>query len=410
MKQILVYSHDTFGLGNIRRTLATCNYLINSNNDLSILLISGSPMIQSFRIPDRIDYIKLPCLSRPERESYASKYIKTSVKNIIKLRSEIILAAATNFRPDLVLVDKKPSGIKDELQRALVYLKLNAPETKLALILRDILDSPTITTRIWQKNNYFDFIQTFYDTVLVLGMPEVFDPRIEYCFPKTIFDKVQFCGYIKQETILDNRSIVRKKLQLNDKDKLVLVTPGGGEDGSFLIENYVSGLSHLSKNKHIKSLIIYGPQMPTKKKLELSTTIAKYPYVSTLDFTDNIMNYMHASDLVVCMGGYNTISEVLSLKKKAIIIPRISPTKEQWIRANQMANMKLLKTIHPDKLTSQILIDKVITELGLNDSHIRPAYKLNFNALEQINSYVVRQLSYKHKGLVETEQRICNVG
>ena len=63
-KRIMVYSHDAFGLGNIRRMLSICKYLIKYISNLSILLVSGSPMLQSFRLPQGLDYIKLPCLNR----------------------------------------------------------------------------------------------------------------------------------------------------------------------------------------------------------------------------------------------------------------------------------------------------------------------------------------------------------
>jgi len=68
----MVYSHDTFGLGNIRRMLAICSHLHASIPDLSILIVSGSPMLQSFRVAQGIDYIKLPCLKRTEGGSSAS--------------------------------------------------------------------------------------------------------------------------------------------------------------------------------------------------------------------------------------------------------------------------------------------------------------------------------------------------
>ena len=47
MTKMLVYSHDTFGLGNIRRMLAICSHLAEASPDLSTLLVTGSPLIQS---------------------------------------------------------------------------------------------------------------------------------------------------------------------------------------------------------------------------------------------------------------------------------------------------------------------------------------------------------------------------
>ncbi|TLY79434.1 MAG: glycosyltransferase, partial [Gammaproteobacteria bacterium] len=58
---MLVYSHDTFGLGNIKRMLEISKHLVAAYGNVSVLIISGSPMLHAFRIPPRIDYIKLPC-------------------------------------------------------------------------------------------------------------------------------------------------------------------------------------------------------------------------------------------------------------------------------------------------------------------------------------------------------------
>jgi len=152
MKKLMVYSHDTFGLGNIRRMLSICKYLIDSIPDLSILIVSGSPMVHTFRIPPRIDYIKLPCLRRTEQEGDSVKYLGTDTKETMRLRSELILSAVTHFGPDLFLVDKKPFGVKQELKGVLNYLKIHLPETKQVLLLRDILDSPEMTIKVWKQN------------------------------------------------------------------------------------------------------------------------------------------------------------------------------------------------------------------------------------------------------------------
>ncbi|NJM61660.1 MAG: glycosyltransferase, partial [Oscillatoriales cyanobacterium RU_3_3] len=119
----MVYSHDAFGLGNIRRMLTICEHLLSSISDLSILVVSGSPMLQSFRLPPRLDYIKIPCLNRGKTGEIAVKYLQTEIGETVKLRSDLILMAAMNFKPDAILVDKKPYGIKNELVTTLKFLK-----------------------------------------------------------------------------------------------------------------------------------------------------------------------------------------------------------------------------------------------------------------------------------------------
>jgi len=46
--RVLIYSHDTFGLGHLRRSRAIANALVRSHPDASVVIISGSPVIGSF--------------------------------------------------------------------------------------------------------------------------------------------------------------------------------------------------------------------------------------------------------------------------------------------------------------------------------------------------------------------------
>ena len=95
--RLMVYSHDSFGLGNIRRMLAICNYLLEAIPQLSILVVSGSPVIHSFRIPQRLDYIKLPCIGRNELGEVSAKYLSTGTDELSKLRSDLIKTAVVKY-------------------------------------------------------------------------------------------------------------------------------------------------------------------------------------------------------------------------------------------------------------------------------------------------------------------------
>jgi predicted glycosyltransferase len=196
MRRLLVYSHDTYGLGNIRRILAICEHLLASLSDLLILIVTGSPMVHGFRISPGLDYIKLPCLSRTSGGYYAVKTMGTALGEAVKLRSDLVLTTVANFRPDLFLVDKKPYGVENELQDPLAHVQTFLPRTKQVLLLRDILDSPGATRNVWEKHGYHNAIRSLYDLVLLLGGLEVFDPREEYRFPAFTAEKVRFCGYI----------------------------------------------------------------------------------------------------------------------------------------------------------------------------------------------------------------------
>jgi predicted glycosyltransferase len=378
MKKMLVYSHDTYGLGNITRMLAICRHLLEVISDLSILLVTGSPVVHSLRIPESLDYIKLPCLTRTGRGEYKTKYLSAGIEDAIRLRSDLILATVANFKPDMLMVDKKPVGVKGELAATLEYLQTELPETRQVLILRDILDSPEAITSNWERNGHYDAIKKYYDLVLVLGEQEIFDPRNEYHFPPSVIGRTLFCGYLRKNAEPNSREETRRLLSIRNEEKLVLVTPGGGQDGYHIIETFLAGLSSL--RQEIKSLVVCGPEMPNLQQAKLHHMALNDRNVIFYEFTGEMASLMAASDVVIAMGGYNTICEILSLEKCAIVVPRVRPTEEQWIRARQMSHLGLFKSIHPDELTPEGLIRNLNDYL---ESDCRPASsrQVNLNAL-----------------------------
>jgi len=362
--KLTIYSHDTYGLGNIRRMLAICEHLLKNIPKISILLISGSPLVHSFRLPEGLDYIKIPCIGRDGEGQLSAKFLNTSADETLKLRSQIIKTAIINFKPDLLLVDKKPYALKGELKNALDYLQKYLPETKIVLLLRDILDSPEKTIAEWEENKYYQGIEKYYDRIQVVGMQEIFDVTKEYKFPDRIAKKVKFCGYIRRESGIKNPDLLREELQIKNDEKLVLVTPGGGADGYKLIDNYLKGIKRNELPKNVKSIIISGPEMPLEQREQLKKNAANDPKIKIIEFTDDLNSYMEAADLVVAMGGYNTTCEILSLNKKAVIIPRVKPVREQWIRASRMAKLGLFKAIHPELLTPENMMQAILEQLN----------------------------------------------
>lgn len=390
MMRLMVYSHDGFGLGNIRRMLAICEHLLNTIPDLSVLLVSGSPMVQGFRLPTGLDYIKLPCLNRGESGALIAKYLGTDTDATIALRADLIQAAAAHFKPDLVLVDKKPYGIKQELKPTLDYFQAELPHTRLVLLLRDILDSPEITIADWQTNGYYEAIQRYYSKVLVVGMPEVFDLAKEYQFPADITRKVHYCGYIRRPVGRKSVSRIRRKLHLSARDRLVLVTPGGGEDGYPVISTYLAGLSLLPQSSNFRSLILCGPEMPCQQKRALTKMAHAHAQVQIGEFTDDLMSYLATADVTVAMGGYNTLCEIFSAAKPAVVIPRYKPSQEQLIRAIRMTRLGLFKAIHPERLSPRSLMRALL--LQLTRDRLAPSLRLDLDALPRITHHIAHLL------------------
>jgi predicted glycosyltransferase len=390
--KLMIYSHDAFGLGNIRRMLCICQSLLSSFPNASILVVSGSPALHNLEIPEGLDYIKLPCMGRDVAGEMMVKYLDTEVEEMVRLRSHLIRATIANFKPDLLIVDKKPDGLNGELRETIDYIKAHLPKTRLVLLLRDILDAPEVTTEQWQQRGYYRLIEAWYDQIWVVGTPEVFDVRREYQMPIGVASKVAFCGYIRREKGRVPRALLRQELEVQPDESLVLVTPGGGGDGYSLINTYLQSISRLPQPRKLRSLIISGPEMPRSQRETLAKMANSLPNVQLMDFTHDPVSYLDAADLVVSMGGYNTTIEILSLRKRAIVVPRVEPVQEQWIRAERMAKLGLFHVIHPDRLTPKRLMEGIRAELQHSSKTVAIGSRLDMEGLSRITQYTAALL------------------
>jgi predicted glycosyltransferase len=384
--KILLYSHDTFGLGNIRRTLLLADDFIERYPGASILIITGSPMIHAFRIPEGVDYVKLPCLDRVAAERYAPRFLGGCTAEVKSTRSAILKESVMGFAPDLMVVDKRPSGVDGELLETLSALRASGMRTKLVLGVRDILDEPERTRVVLASNGSFAALDRFYDEVWIYGSQSIFDTAREYGFPDSVLRKTKYVGYLKRPT---------RPAQQSDGPPRILVTTGGGGDGSDIIEAYLIGLSSLARSVALRSTVIFGPQMPASRRHELLSRYGHFSDVTFLDFVPDLTRHYAESDVVVSQAGYNTVCELLSFSQRAILVPRSEPVREQLIRARLLAKRGYFDLVEPDRLNPESLIAAVLRTVNAR-SYVPVA--LDLDGLPRIRERMNALLSQEAKG------------
>lgn len=389
--RLMVYSHDTFGLGNIRRMLAICHHLHATVEDLSILIVSGSPMLQSFRVAEGIDYIKLPCLKRSDTGELGVKFLPMEADEVIRLRRELLLSTVISFRPDVILVDKKPDGLAGELEPALRHVRCALPGTHVSLVLRDILDAPEKTTEEWTKRGYNNVLHWYYDSILVLGSQDVFDVCAEYRIPPAICRKVMYCGYVARHEALEDSAKLRVELGVKSGTALVLATAGGGEDGFAVMLRSIEAARRLHAERGARMVVVAGPELPSAQRKRLSTAAANAPHTRVLEFVPDMMSYIHAADVVISMGGYNTVCELATLSKRAVMVPRTAPVMEQLIRMERMAGYGPYVALSPNGLQADAVADAVLAQLDDAHRHGRSEWRLDMGALPRI-ARLIRQI------------------
>ena len=353
---IMLYSHDSYGLGHIRRSLEIATHLSKSIPHASLIMLTGSMQAHAYELPERMEYIKLPALTKDADGQYCSRLLPHAIDITLKLRQRIILESIRNLRPDIFLVDKAPAGICGELLPALQFLKTKSPSTRIVLGMRDIEDHPDHVCAEWAKSGILPLLKNTYHAIFLYGSLSIYNPVEEYKLLPSIEKKIISCGYVGRKQPDIDREDIRRELALQS-DRFVLVTPGGGDDGYPLLKTYVAMLKKRfgSKRPEFDTLIVTGPLMNPRKRLHLRQAASPELGLKVTEFTPRLYEYLAAADLVVSMAGYNTVVEILTANQRGIVVPRVHPRLEQCIRAERLAAKGLLEMIHPAKLTSTSL-------------------------------------------------------
>ena len=161
--RVLIYSHDSFGLGHLRRCRAIAHSLVRANRDMSVLILSGSPIIGSFDFRTRVDFVRVPGVIKLRNGEYTSLSLHLDVQETLALRASIIRHTAEIFEPDLFLVDKEPLGLRGEVRETLEMLKDRG--TPLVLGLRDVMDEPSLLAPEWERKGVTPALRDLYDEI-----------------------------------------------------------------------------------------------------------------------------------------------------------------------------------------------------------------------------------------------------
>jgi predicted glycosyltransferase len=370
---IMFYCHDSYGLGHLRRTLTLARHLRAHAPAINQLIVTGSPLAHDLLLPEDGDYVKLPSVVKTGRDEYAARSLPLAFERISRMRAEIVESVARNVRPDALLVDHAPAGLKGEVVPALRELRRSS-DTRLIVGLRDVVDDAPRVRASWRREGVYELLEDVYDLVLVYGDPRVYDVVSEYRLSPRVARKTRYVGYLARNSHRPPEQ-VRRALGLRT-EKLVVATVGGGGDGVELLEAVLRGLQQ--SNGGFDTLVVAGPLMPARFRERLAALADSCPLVRLVSFVDDLQSTIAAADVVVSMGGYNAICEILSAERPAVIVPRVAPRREQLIRAEALSERGVVRTIHPDDLTPARIIAEIEELLGQASAD---ANDLNLNGL-----------------------------
>lgn len=336
-KRIFLYSHDTYGLGHIRRTLKIANAL--SRDDASVLVASASPKAQSFYTQNGIDFINLPGIVKQRDGSYAPRDLDMELPELINLRSDILASSVKSFVPDIILIDKEPLGVGGELLNALDYARRNFKECQICVGFRDILDNPAAVKREWLERDTASILNKYFDHILVYGEREVFNFDEQYEMPTELLKKLQYVGFIDPGDEQITSELGVDLPHFKEARELTLVTAGGGGDGAELLLPFVE-LLESGEDLNQNFVLLTGPFLDKKLADRIWRLQDERRDVQVRFFLPEPRPLMKQSSRVFCMGGYNTMCEVVAQGIRPYVLGREVPRLEQSLRAQYFESMQ----------------------------------------------------------------------
>ncbi|RUM98937.1 hypothetical protein EET67_04640 [Pseudaminobacter arsenicus] len=386
--RILMYSHDTFGLGHLRRCRTIAHSLVADYHGLHILLISGAQIAGAFDYRARVDFVKIPSVIKLRSGEYTSLERHIDLRETMKMRQAIIRHTAESFQPDFFIVDKEPLGLRGEIEETLSYLKTRG--TTLVLGLREVMDAPALLNAEWRQHDVMRKIGLFYDMIWAYGPPDFYDPLTGLEVPPAIRAKMKFVGFLQ-------RSLLPEGLPGHRPEgEYILVTTGGGGDGADLIHAVIHSYQQDPELTH-KALVVLGPYMPARKRRKLIRKAAGIPYIEMIEFDSRMEDLIAGARAVVAMGGYNTYCEILSFDKPALIVPRMRPREEQLIRARRAAELGLIEMLLPEEAEDALRFAAALKALPNRPRPSQSNPDLRLEGLVHISEIVGDWLDQRHR-------------
>ncbi len=312
---IVLFSHDGYGLGHLRRNVLLAKALVASDPQVRPVIVTGIARTPEWLADPAFDVVRIPSLVKDASGAYANETM--SITHAVEARGKAFERVIAEFAPQSVIIDRHPLGIAGELRRGLSAASRHGAHITLGL--RDILDDPS-AVRFEIRGDDWKLAPAFYDQVLVYGHQTLCDHVIEYAAPFS----PTYCGWVVDPVAPETID-----------PHLVVVTAGGGGDGEEIIS---LGIDLVASRDTTRALIVAGPYAEQHAQ-DLPSELAER--ITIVGSVRHCAPLYARAGMVIQMAGYNSVAESLSAGAKPLLLPRRAPRREQAIRAARLSALGL---------------------------------------------------------------------
>jgi predicted glycosyltransferase len=386
--KIVYYCQHVLGMGHYFRSLEICKAFINHE----VILVSGG-MPLNMPVPEHVREVSLLPLRMDPEFSRLESDSSTGTMEQVKADRQLALYELFRYEcPDLFMVELFPFGRKAfgfELIPVFdaIRQKKLCP-SRVVCSLRDILveknDTRAYESRvITALNQWFDALLIHSDAAVV-KLDETFSRMKDIRIP------VAYTGFVTPRPLEADREAIRHKLGIDDDNRLIVASAGGGKVGFVLLDAVIQAFERmLLETQGVHLQVFTGPFMDDDAAWRLQERATDRITVSR--FTPDFPAFLCAADLSVSMAGYNTCMNILAARVPSLVWP-FSQNREQRLRAERISEMGAMRILEDSDLEPDLLAD--LMSRILSDG-IRPGYSVDLDGavhtLDWIQSWMQTQ-------------------
>ena len=257
------------------------------------------------------------------------------------LRSNELIAALQDFKPDAVIVETFPFGrraMRFELLPFLDAALLLSRRPLIACSVRDILQQNHKPGRMEET---VDTIEKYFDIVLVHSDPSYAALGETFPLADALTNKIHYTGLVAGP----HPAAPSERYD-------IVISAGGGAVGRELVVAAAQMAKQLDKG--IRCCLITGPNIPP---LELGSLKAGAgPDLEIFSFRDDFPSLLVGARLSVSQAGYNTLCDILRAGCRSLLIPFAKGGEtEQTSRALRLEKLGLAHVLFEDELSTSTL-------------------------------------------------------
>lgn len=371
IRRILVYSHNSIGLGHTFRVLAIITGIKKWRPDIDFLVVSGTS-VPHILLRQGIEVIKLPSVKKVmtgEANSLAPRYLhKTNLEDILEYRKRAVADVFDFFKPDVLMIEHYMAGLSGEIMPLLARKKTclrTTDEFLLVNLSRGIMagvpGSQEGEYRLPMSDSLslYDFIYIFDDRAAV-------DVNREFLGNNPLIEsKIRYMGRITGKHLdeLPDPKEVLKRFRLSEKPIILMNLSRHGNINA-LSRSLMWAMHRTGLSKRFQIIMVIDPYLEHSVFEELQKD-PLFENVRFLPFFYPLVDLIYASKLVICRAGYNIINEILLTDARALIIPEHHASGEQERRADFVPRENVIVATEDDILASPP--DRIILDLLSRD-------------------------------------------